>query len=88
MILGLAFVLGTTAMVGVSFGLWVVRLDETRVINRLAADYVEAGGRAEDCTARPGVEPVWIVVTCGSGFERAVNRFGVTVRLDRTLPET
>lgn len=88
MILGLILLLGMATTLGLSAGLWVVRLDETRVINRLAADYVEAGGRAEDCTARPGVEPVWIVVTCGSGFERAVNRFGVTVRLDQTLPET
>lgn len=88
MILGLAVLLGGAAVVGLSFGLWLARLDETRVINKIAAEYVENGGRAEDCVARPGTDPVWIVVTCGETYARAVNRFGFRVALDAGAPET
>ena len=87
MILGLGVVLGGAAVVGLSFGLWVARLDETRVINKIAAEYMDGGGRAEDCVARPGTDPVWIVVTCGDTFVRAVNRFGFQVRVDAAVPE-
>lgn len=88
MILGLAALLGGAAVIGLSFGLWVARLDETRVINTIASEYVDGGGRAEDCVARPGTAPVWIVVTCGETFARAVNRFGFQVRPNADVPET
>lgn len=88
MILGLAALLGAAAVVGLSFGLWVARLDETRVINRMAAEYVEGGGRAEDCLARPGTGAVWVIVTCGERFERAVNRFGFVVGTGDARPDT
>lgn len=88
MIMGLALVVGLAAICGLSVGLWMVRLDETRVINRIAAQHVENGGRAEDCVARPGTAPVWLVVTCGGGFERAVNRFGLVIAPPERAPET
>lgn len=39
---------------------------ETEVINRMAALYVEEGGRATDCAARPAAsDGLWLVVRCG-----------------------
>ncbi len=81
-ILGLALVLCAAATLGLSFGLWVARLDETRVINRAAAEYASEGGNVGDCIARPGSGTVWLVVSCGKGvavWSRAFNRLGFSV---------
>lgn len=70
------------AALGLGFGLSVATLDETRVIKAVADEHVAAGGRAEDCTARPGAAPVWVVVRCGEGAEARVvafNRLGFRV---------
>jgi hypothetical protein len=51
-------------------------LDETQVINRIAAQYItETGGKATDCLAVPGKVDVWIRVTC-AGRSYYVDRHG------------
>lgn len=77
---------------GLLLGVRVVSLTETDVIERVARDHIAAGGQIEDCVARPGADPIWIVVSCVSGdlqSIRAFNRLGWPVRLpDGTRQET
>lgn len=82
MILGLSVLLTMAGALGVALGLWVVRLDESQIIERAARAHVAEGGKAEECSARTGVAPVWIMVACGSGDRvvlRAFNRWGLQI---------
>ncbi|MDJ1008985.1 MAG: hypothetical protein QNJ13_14300 [Paracoccaceae bacterium] len=82
LILGLILLLFIATGLGLLLGLRVAGLDESAVIERAARAYVAGGGRLEDCVARPGSGPVWIVVTCGRGegaFVRAFDRRGFVV---------
>lgn len=81
-ILGLVFLILTASGLGLLLGLRVATLDESTVIDRAARLHVAAGGRAEDCVARPGAGGIWLVVTCGRADEavvRAFDRWGFAV---------
>lgn len=74
-ILGLALFLLLATGLGLSLGLRVAGLDESVLIERAGRAHVAAGGRAEDCVARPGTGRVWLVVTCGTGQGASVQAF-------------
>ncbi len=80
-----------TAVIGLSMGRKAaLRSDETEVITRIAALYVqEAGqGAAEtDCTARLATaEALWLVVACApeerAGRTYYIDRFGAVAHVD------
>jgi hypothetical protein len=70
------------AVVAGAFGLWLgvraIPPDETAIIEAQAARYVAQTGRAAtDCAARPSpITGVRLVVTCGSDWAVAVDRWG------------
>lgn len=75
------------SVVAGAFGVWLgmraIPPGETAIIEMQAARYVAQTGRAEtDCAARPTpVAGVRLVVTCGSDWAVAVDRWGRPVPL-------
>jgi len=81
-VLGLVFVLVTASGLGLLFGLRVAGLDESALIERAGRAHVAAGGRPQDCVARPGTGRVRVVVTCTDGESASVfafDRWGFSV---------
>lgn len=71
---------------------WIrATLTETHVIETYTARYLEIGGdgaRVTDCSAQPGMPPVWIIVSCSGSdagrFDFPVDRMG---RLLKVAPD-
>lgn len=74
-----ALILGA-GVLGWLLGARSVTPGETEVITRMAALYVDEGGRATDCAAQPAMsEGLWLVVRCGcatAAREYFVDDFG------------
>lgn len=69
---------------GLSLGLRVAGVDETALIEEVAADWAAGGGDVTSCVARPGTGRIRLVVTCGTGEDalvRGFDRFGLPARL-------
>jgi len=65
-------------VLGWLLGVRSVTPGETEVINRMAALYVEEGGRATDCAARPAAsDGLWLVVRCGCAETEAAREYFV-----------
>lgn len=69
-----------TGVIGFLLGARSATPGETEVITRMAALYVEEGGQATDCAARPAAsDGLWLVVRCDCGAasrEYFVDDFG------------
>ncbi|MBT8408502.1 MAG: hypothetical protein KJN93_02615 [Alphaproteobacteria bacterium] len=81
------------AALGLKAGLSRQQMTETDAIGRAAAVYVaETGGALTDCIAVPGGrEPVWLMVSCGTGQDLrryAITRNGALIDPGQLPPET